>query len=291
KRLSQEAERTLVRRLKARDERALGELYDVLAPWVLGLACRILHDEAEAEEVVGDVFAQVWRHVHRHDARRGPLVPWILAIARNRALDALRRRRRWWRKAERWEQARAAGQDVDAPTGPDEASVPGWPLHREVAAALDLAARGGGGAPRGPRRGRQRVLGLAYDRRLESGAGYAVSAPRGTRGYGQQLHLRDCDAARAGAGVDRRPARRGHHLRRRGAPPLAGALRRAGAERARPGVPTVVHHGPGDEDRGDHAHGPGSLDGHGAGDAGRRRARDGSRDDHRAAGGRGRAAR
>ena len=122
--------------MKARDERALGELYDVLAPWVLGLACRILHDEAEAEEVVSDVFAQVWRHVHRHDAGRGPLVPWILAIARNRALDALRRRRRWWRKAERWEQAHAAGQDANAPTGPDESSVPGWPLHREVHAAL-----------------------------------------------------------------------------------------------------------------------------------------------------------
>ena len=136
KRLSLEAERTLVRRLKARDEQALGELYDLLAPWVLGLACRILHDEAEAEEVAGDVFAQVWRHVHRHDARRGPLVPWILAIARNRALDALRRRRRWWRKAERWEQAYGVGQDVDAPTGPDESSVPGWPLHREVHAAL-----------------------------------------------------------------------------------------------------------------------------------------------------------
>src|SRR2546429_605892 len=72
----------------------------------------------------------------RHDARRGPLVPWILAIARNRALDALRRRRRWWRKAERWEQAQVAGQDVDAPSGPDESAVPGWPLHREVHAAL-----------------------------------------------------------------------------------------------------------------------------------------------------------
>src|SRR6266516_3632607 len=136
KRLSQEVERTLVRRLKARDERALGELYDVLAPWVLGLACRILHDEAEAEEVVGDVFTQVWRHVHRHDARRGPLVPWILAIARNRALDALRRRRRWWRKAERWEQARAAERGADPGPAPHEASVPGWPLHREVHAAL-----------------------------------------------------------------------------------------------------------------------------------------------------------
>ncbi len=94
KRLSQEAERSLIRRLRARDERALAELYDVLAPWVLGLAFRILQDQDEAEEVVGDVFVHVWRRIDQHDARRGPLVPWILSIARNRSLDALRRRRR-----------------------------------------------------------------------------------------------------------------------------------------------------------------------------------------------------
>ena len=125
-----------MRRLKAREEDALRELYDLLAPWVLGLAYRILQDEAEAEEVVEDVFVRVWRQVHRHDPRRGPLVPWILSIARNRALDGLRRRRRWWRKAERWERARTAeGEDVTLPA-PAEAAVPGWPLHREVHAAL-----------------------------------------------------------------------------------------------------------------------------------------------------------
>jgi RNA polymerase sigma-70 factor, ECF subfamily len=138
KRLSQEAERSLVRRLKARDERALGELYDVLAPWVLGLAFRILQDADEAEEVAGDVFVQVWRRIDQHDSRRGPLVPWILSIARNRSLDALRRRRRWWRKAERWERARAAAAgEVEPAPAPHEASVPGWPVHREVHAALE----------------------------------------------------------------------------------------------------------------------------------------------------------
>jgi len=136
KRLSQEAERTLIRRLKARDERALEELYDLLAPWVLGLAFRILQDEDEAEEVVADAFAQVWRRVDKHESDRGPLVPWILAIARNRALDALRRRRRWWRKAQRWERALSAQQGADAGPALHEASVPGWPLHREVHAAL-----------------------------------------------------------------------------------------------------------------------------------------------------------
>ena len=136
KRLSQEAERSLIRRLRARDERALGELYDVLAPWVLGLAFRILQDEDEAEEVVGDVFVQVWRRIDQHDARRGPLVPWVLSIARNRSLDALRRRRRWWRKADRWEQARSAELEPGVAPEPHEASVPGWPVHRDVHAAL-----------------------------------------------------------------------------------------------------------------------------------------------------------
>ena len=135
RRLSQEEEGSLVRRLKARDERALQELYDALAPWVLGLAFRILHDEDEAEEVVGDVFVKVWRHIHKHDPRRGPLVPWILSITRNRALDELRRRRRWWRKADRWEQAQGTDEEA-GDRAPNEAAVPGWPLHREVHAAL-----------------------------------------------------------------------------------------------------------------------------------------------------------
>ena len=137
KRLSQEVQRSLLQRLRGRDEGALAELYDQLAPWVLGLAGRILQDDDDAEEVLSDVFVQLWAHVDQHDPRRGPLVPWVLQIARNRALDLLRRRRRWWRKAERWERARAAEDDGVAPEpGPREASVPGWPVHREVHAAL-----------------------------------------------------------------------------------------------------------------------------------------------------------
>ncbi len=137
KRLSQEDERALIRRLKARDESALAELYDALAPWVLGLATRILQDHGEAEEVLGDVFVQVWGHIHQHEPSRGPLAPWVLSIARNRALDALRRRRRWWRKAERWGAAQQIADDGAVPTpDPAEAAVPGWPVHQEVHAAL-----------------------------------------------------------------------------------------------------------------------------------------------------------
>ena len=136
KRLSQEHQRSLQRRLKAGDEHALGELFDLVAPWILGLAFRILQDEDEAEDVVGDVFVQVWRHIDQHDAGRGPLVPWILSIARNRSLDALRRRRRWWRKSVHLEQAQEMEGGGSAPAASHEAAVPGWPVHREVHAAL-----------------------------------------------------------------------------------------------------------------------------------------------------------
>lgn len=124
-------------RLQAREESALSELYDHLAPWVLGLAQRILGDADEAEDVLSDVFVQVWSRIHQHDARRGPLVPWVLSIARNRSLDHLRRRKRWWRKIERVETARRAeGDDAILPHESGEAAVPGWPVHRAVHQAL-----------------------------------------------------------------------------------------------------------------------------------------------------------
>lgn len=138
RRLSQEEERSLLERLLARDERALGELYDLLAPWVLGVAVHILRDEDEAEDVLGAVFEQVWSRIHLHDPARGPLVPWVLSIARNRSVDLLRRRRRWWRKGERVERERLAVGEVVVP--PDaagaEAAVPGWPVHRAVHQAV-----------------------------------------------------------------------------------------------------------------------------------------------------------
>jgi RNA polymerase sigma-70 factor (ECF subfamily) len=150
-RLTQDQERGLLSRLRARDETALAELYDALAPWVLGLAFRILRDQDDAEEVVADTFTLVWTRVDRHDERRGALVPWILSIARHRALDELRRRRRWWRRAERWGEWHAAERgDAETPA-PIEATIPGWPVHREVHRALASLPEE-----------QQRVLTLAY---------------------------------------------------------------------------------------------------------------------------------
>src|SRR5207244_13295166 len=62
--------------------------------------------------------------------------PRILSIARNRSLDALRRRRRWWRKSAHLEHAQEIERGGTAPAASHEAAVPGWPVHRERHAAL-----------------------------------------------------------------------------------------------------------------------------------------------------------
>ena len=80
----------LVHRLLQRDVRAFEEIYDRHSRAVYGLVLRILQQAGTAEEVVQDVFLQLWRNAARYDEDRGPFVPWLLTLARNRALDTLR---------------------------------------------------------------------------------------------------------------------------------------------------------------------------------------------------------
>ncbi|HWX24202.1 MAG TPA: sigma-70 family RNA polymerase sigma factor, partial [Vicinamibacteria bacterium] len=83
---------TILRQLAAGDRRVLGELYDRYAGLVNGLALRILKDRSDAEDVVQDVFVQVWRQADRFDPSRGTPEAWLCTMARTRALDRLRRR-------------------------------------------------------------------------------------------------------------------------------------------------------------------------------------------------------
>jgi RNA polymerase sigma-70 factor, ECF subfamily len=80
----------LMQRLLQRDVRAFEELYDRHSRIVYGLVLRILQQASTAEEVVQDIFLQVWRNAAHYDEARGPVLPWLLTLARNRALDHLR---------------------------------------------------------------------------------------------------------------------------------------------------------------------------------------------------------
>ena len=82
----------LLRRLAAGDQTALGTFYDLYAGLANGLALRILRDTSEAEDVVQEVFVQVWRQATRFDTSRGSAEAWLCTITRTRALDRLRRR-------------------------------------------------------------------------------------------------------------------------------------------------------------------------------------------------------
>ena len=80
----------LVHRLLQKDVSAFEQLYDRHSRLVYGLLLRILQQAGTAEEVAQDVFLQLWRNAGQYDESRGPFVPWLLTLARNRALDTLR---------------------------------------------------------------------------------------------------------------------------------------------------------------------------------------------------------
>lgn len=85
----------LIARVMHHDERALEALYDATSRRVYALVLRIVQRHALAEEVVEDCFWQVWRQAARFDAERGRPLTWLLAMARSRAIDALRRDQRF----------------------------------------------------------------------------------------------------------------------------------------------------------------------------------------------------
>jgi len=133
--LTLEREASLQARLLARDERALGELVELVTPWLLGVAQAMLSDRDEAEEVVQEAFTIVWRRADLFDRESGRLVPWLLRITRNRAIDRLRARRRSVLKRHRF-QAQADSAEQVAAAEPNEAAHPGWQVHETVHAAL-----------------------------------------------------------------------------------------------------------------------------------------------------------
>jgi RNA polymerase sigma-70 factor (ECF subfamily) len=81
-----------VRGCASRDESALAALYDESSQLAYTIALRILQDEADAAEVVLDVYKQVWDTAARFDEQRGSAAAWIVILARSRAMDRRRSR-------------------------------------------------------------------------------------------------------------------------------------------------------------------------------------------------------
>lgn len=80
----------LVRRLKAREPKAMADLYDRYGRIAYSVILRVVRNAAIAEDLAQETFMRVWNRMDSFDAERGALGTWILTVARNRAIDYLR---------------------------------------------------------------------------------------------------------------------------------------------------------------------------------------------------------
>jgi RNA polymerase sigma-70 factor (ECF subfamily) len=85
-----EGDRELVERLKRRDPEALAELYDRFGRLAYSVIIAIVRDVGIAEDLVQETFLRVWNRAHAFDGERGAMGPWLLTVARNRAIDYIR---------------------------------------------------------------------------------------------------------------------------------------------------------------------------------------------------------
>ncbi len=80
----------LARRLQRREPQAMADLYDRFGRLTYSLIYAVVKDTGVAEDLVQETFLRVWNRAAGFDAERGALGPWLLAVARNRAIDHIR---------------------------------------------------------------------------------------------------------------------------------------------------------------------------------------------------------
>ncbi len=87
------ADIAMISAIRSGDQNAMGQLYDRYSSIVYSVALRVLGDTGIAEDILQEVFIQLWRNPGLFDSTRGNLGAWLAVIARNRAIDLLRKRR------------------------------------------------------------------------------------------------------------------------------------------------------------------------------------------------------
>jgi RNA polymerase sigma-70 factor, ECF subfamily len=81
---------TLIVRAGRGDQAAFAALYDAIAPLVHGIVLKVVRDPSQSEEVVQEVFVELWRLAPRYDATRGTVASWTATVAHRRAVDRVR---------------------------------------------------------------------------------------------------------------------------------------------------------------------------------------------------------
>lgn len=144
-------QKDLIRRISERDHGAMAEFYDQMAGVLFSTAIRILRDSHDAEEVLQDVFVQIWNKAEDFDPTMGTPLHWSLAITRHRCIDRLRSRQRRTRLSEELtEQSSMQTASLSRPPvqllgaaelGAVQQAVKGLPAEQRI--AIEMAFFGG----------------------------------------------------------------------------------------------------------------------------------------------------
>jgi len=123
----------LIESVAAGEQAALGELYDLTVGRLYALAQTVLRNAADAEEVVCEVYTQVWQSAPQYDRRRGGVMGWLLTICRSRAIDRSRRNRTRLQASSAFE-ASGVHRDSAAPNPEDLLTLvqQGTSIHRAL---------------------------------------------------------------------------------------------------------------------------------------------------------------
>src|SRR3954451_23516534 len=111
------SDEVLMKHISRRRHEALAELYDRHGKRLRATIDGVVHEEAEADDVLQEIFIQIWKEADRYSPKAGKPLGWMVTIARRRAIDRLRRRQAYSRVRERY-QKRVIQQ---VPTSPRDA--------------------------------------------------------------------------------------------------------------------------------------------------------------------------
>jgi RNA polymerase sigma-70 factor, ECF subfamily len=91
----------LMERIQAEDADALSQLYDRYSGILKALILRVIHNEAEADDLLQEVFMEIWNQSKNFSSEKGKVLGWMVTLGRRRAIDALRKKQAYNRAEER----------------------------------------------------------------------------------------------------------------------------------------------------------------------------------------------
>jgi RNA polymerase sigma-70 factor (ECF subfamily) len=93
----------LMEAITTHDQQALGEFYQRHGPRIRSIIGNVVHEEADADDVLQDILIQIWRDAGHYSPKAGTLLGWVVTLARRRAIDRLRRKQAYCRAKERYQ--------------------------------------------------------------------------------------------------------------------------------------------------------------------------------------------